>query len=156
MGVTLANRSMLVPAVALMALCACTGQPVETRRQASGEPDAVQRRIAAEMRALGLIVTTSDGVSTGRADHAPTEWATCSPALIGRGGGGEHSSRRLVSVSSRQATVRVTTGSEGPATAVDVTAAFTASYVNPDRGGTVEQPCRSKGVLEARLLEAAG
>jgi hypothetical protein len=45
---------------------------------------------------------------------------------------------------------------KGEATTVDVEAAFSASYVNPERGGSFDQPCRSKGVVEARLLEAAG
>ena len=92
---------------------------------------------------------------TGRAVRAPSDWAACSPALVGRSNG-EHSSKRFVAVSSRQGTVRVVFMPEGEATSVDVGTTFSASYVNPERGGSFDQPCRSKGVVEARLLEAAG
>lgn len=150
----LIGRSTLLAALAALILCACTRLPAETHRLVPGGTDDVQRRIAAEMSTLGLVVTTDDGVITGRAEHAPGDWATCGPALVGRGGG-EHSSRRLVSVSSRQATVRVTIGAAGPATRVEVRAAFSASYVNPERGGIFDRPCRSQGLIEARILEAA-
>jgi hypothetical protein len=106
------------------------------------------------MTALGLIVTTNDGVVVGRSDHAPTEWAACSPALVGRGGG-EHTSRRFVSVSAREARVSVTLSPSVNGTSVDVMTTFSASYVNPEKGGTFDKPCRSKGILEARLLAIA-
>ena len=44
---------------------------------------------------------------------------------------------------------------DGNATKVDVKAAYSATYRNPERGGTFDRPCRSKGILEARLLEVA-
>jgi hypothetical protein len=44
---------------------------------------------------------------------------------------------------------------ERNATKVDVMTAFGATYYNPERGGSFDRPCRSKGILEARLLEAA-
>ena len=142
--------------MAALVLGACAGTPVDTRRLEAEKPDAVQRRVAAAMSALGFTGIANDGqVITGRAVRAPSDWAACSPALVGRSNG-EHSSRRLVSVSSRQATVRVAFMPEGEATTVDVEVAFSASYVNPERGGSFDQPCRSKGVVEARLLEAAG
>ena len=45
---------------------------------------------------------------------------------------------------------------EGNATKVDVKAAFSATYRNPERGGSFDRPCRSNGILELRLLDAAG
>ena len=107
------------------------------------------------MTSLGLVVSTDqDGMLTGRTAQAPDEWAACGSALVGRGGG-EHTSARLVSVSSLSADVQVTVMPTGESAAVEVRAAFSASYVNPERGGRFERPCRSKGVLEARLLAAA-
>lgn len=147
---------MLLGALALLPLCACMGPPPETRRLAAGDDAAIRQRIAAEMTALGLVVAASDtGVLTGRTARASTDWAACSPALVGRGGG-EHTSRRLVSVSSRSAEVQVVIAPAGDSATVEVLAEFSASYVNPERGGSFEQPCRTKGVLEARLLAAAG
>ena len=108
------------------------------------------------MTDLGFTAIVNEGKAiTGRAVRAPSDWAACSPALVGRGGG-EHSSRRFVSVGSRQASVQVAFMSEGNSTKVDVKAAFSATYRNPERGGSFDRPCRSKGILEARLLEAAG
>ena len=149
---TLLCRSALV--VAIATLSACVGQRVETHRLVTSAVDEVERRVAAEMTALGLIVTTNEGVVMGRSDHAPTEWAACSPALVGRGGG-EHTSRRFVSVSAREARVSVTLGPSGDGASVDVMTTFSASYVNPEKGGTFDKPCRSKGILEARLLAVA-
>jgi hypothetical protein len=150
---TLLCRSALV--VATATLSACVGQPVETHRLVTSAVGEVKRRVAAEMTALGLLVTTGDGVVMGRSDHAPTEWAACSPALVGRGGG-EHTSRRFVSVSTREARVSVTLSPSDDGTSVDVMTTFSASYVNPEKGGTFDKPCRSKGFVEMRILEAAG
>ncbi|MFO1047564.1 MAG: hypothetical protein U1E52_06665 [Geminicoccaceae bacterium] len=138
----------------LLPLGACVGPPPGTRRAVQGEAEAVRQRIAAAMTALGLVVTNQDGLLTGRSSQAPVEWAACGSALVGRGGG-EHSTQRLVSVSTRSAEVQVTVTPTGEAAAVEVRADFSASYVNPDRGGRFERPCRSKGVLETRLLDAA-
>ncbi|MGE3295240.1 MAG: hypothetical protein AB7I59_08130 [Geminicoccaceae bacterium] len=153
---TLIRRSKPLSAFIALALCACAGKPIETHRSVPAGQADVQRMVAAEMASLGLAVTMNgDGTITGRTNDAPVDWARCSPALVGRGGG-EHTSRRLVSVSSRQATVRVALMPAGQATTVDLLAVFSASYVNPERGGNFDQPCRSKGVLEMRILEAAG
>jgi hypothetical protein len=146
----------VLAAILALGLCACAGTPAETRRLVPDQRDAVQGRIIAAMTALGFTGIVNDGkMITGRAVRAPSDWAACSPALVGRSNG-DHSSRRFVAVSSRQATVRVDFIPEGEATTVDVEAAFSASYVNPEKGGSFDQPCRSKSFVEARLLEAAG
>lgn len=153
---TASCRSILLGTLALLPSGACVGPPPETRRLVPGELEAVRQRMAAEMTSLGLVVTANqDGMLTGRTSHAPVAWAACGSALVGRGGG-EHTSERLVSVASRSADVQVTVMPTGESAAVEVRAAFGASYVNPERGGRFERPCRSKGALEARLLAAAG
>ena len=108
------------------------------------------------MGRLGLWVTSAEpGVITAVANNAPADWASCPPASVGRGGG-DHTSSRLVSVSSRRATVRAVLAPQGDATRVSVTATFSASYDNPESGRRFDRDCRSNGVLEARLLTAAG
>ena len=56
----------------------------------------------------------------------------------------------------RRASVRVDLAPGDGGTAVTVATNFVASYRNPRSGSSFERDCRSKGVVEARLLEAAG
>ena len=116
----------------------------------------VRDRLQAELRSLGMTVTSGDpGVIAARTLNAPADWASCPPAFVGRGGG-DHSSSRLVSVRSRHAAVRVVLVPAGDATKVDAVAMFSASYDNPETAAGFDRDCRSRGVLEARLLAAAG
>ena len=149
------SRVVSVTAAAAL-LVACAGEPPPADRIVPQDPASASKRIQEEMGRLGLMVTSGgDGVISAQAINAPTDWASCPPALVGRGGG-NHSSSRLVSVSSRHATVRVVLVTDGDATKVNVTAMFSASYDNPESGSRFDRDCRSSGVLEARLLAAAG
>jgi hypothetical protein len=64
--------------------------------------------------------------------------------------------RVITSARTRQALVRVGLVPAGDGTRVEVQADFTASYTNPIRAETFTADCRSKGVIEAAALEAAG
>lgn len=145
----------LLPAASVALLAGCASVPTATDRVVPGEPPAVRDRIVAELRSLGLApVVGGDGVITARASQAPAEWVGCSPALVGRGGSND--SRRMVSVRFRQAVIHVALVQVGAATKVEVTTLFTARYDNPETAANLERACRSKGVIEARLLAAAG
>lgn len=145
----------LLPAAIVALLAGCAGVPTATDRVVPSEPPVVRDRVVAELRSLGLApVVGGDGVITARASQAPGEWAGCSPALVGRGG--SNNSKRMVSVRSRQAVIHVALVPVGADTKVEVTALFTARYDNPETASNFERACRSKGVLEARLLAAAG
>lgn len=131
------------------------GVPPATGRVVPSDPPMVRERVVAELRSLGLVpVVVGDGVITARASQAPADWASCSPALVGRGG--SNNSKRMVSVRSRQAVIAVALAPAGAATEVDVMATYSARYDNPETATSFERPCRSSGVLEARLLAAAG
>ena len=147
-----ARRVLASAFIALLAGCA--GAPPPTDRTVPNDASTVRDRVVDELRALGLGPSVgSDGVISARTGNAPTEWASCSPALVGRGG--DHNSKRLVSVRSRQAVIRVALAPAGAATRVDVMVTFTASYDNPETATGFERACRSRGVVEARLLAAA-
>jgi hypothetical protein len=55
----------------------------------------------------------------------------------------------------RRASVRIDLASRDGGTAVTVDTDFAASYRNTSSGYGFERACRSKGVVEARLLDAA-
>ena len=137
-------------------LAGCVGAPIESARIVPQDAATVSDRIRAAMLSLGLTPTTGqDQAITGTATHAPAAWAACGIVLVSRGGG-EHSSRRATSVGARAASVRITLAPAGDGTAVKVTAMFSGAYYNPETAQSFDRPCRSKGMLEARLLEAAG
>ncbi|MFL5335349.1 MAG: hypothetical protein ACJ8H8_19730 [Geminicoccaceae bacterium] len=149
-------RILLATATAAAFLAACAGAPPPSDRVVPRNPATVSDRLQAELRSLGLTVTSGDpGVIAARALNVPADWASCPPAVVGRGGG-NHSSSRLVSVRSRHAAIRVVLVPVGDATKVEVVAMFSASYDNPETASSFDRDCRSKGVLEARLLAAAG
>ncbi len=136
-------------------LTGCTGAPIESARIVPADPATVGDRIRASMLPLGLTPTTGqDQTIIGTTTHAPADWAACGIVLVGRGGG-EHSSRRATSVDARAASVRVALTPAGDGTAVKVRAMFSGAYYNPETAQKFDRPCRSKGVLEARLLAAA-
>ena len=56
----------------------------------------------------------------------------------------------------RSASLRIDLAPSGSGTAVTVVANFAASYLNPISNYPSERACRSNGVVEARLLDAAG
>ena len=61
----------------------------------------------------------------------------------------------MASAGQRRASVRIDLASGDSGTAVTVVATFAASYRNSSSGYSFERACRSKGVMEARLLDAA-
>jgi hypothetical protein len=151
-------RSRLT-AAALLGLAACA-DPAETRRAVPGEAAEVQGRIVAELARLGFgpasaSVSGGGSVIEAAAAPAPDGWASCGPVLVG--GGGSDKARRMATAEAERGTVRVAlTPTGGGGTEVDVTAAFTGSYRNPITTYRFDRTCRSNGVVEARLLAAAG
>ena len=151
-------RSRLT-AAALLGLAACT-DPVETRRAVPGDAAEVQGRIVAELVRLGFGPASASASGGGSvieaaAAPAPDEWASCGPMLVG--GGGSDKARRMATAETERGAVRVElTPTGGGGTEVDVTAAFTGSYRNPITTYRFDRTCRSNGVVEARLLAAAG
>jgi hypothetical protein len=107
----------------------------------------------AELRRLGLApVGGEEGVVVTTSRSAvPAGWASCAPIIVGQDG----PERRMVTVESRHGTVRATLTPAGRGTRVDVAADFTGTYRNPITTYRREEPCRSTGVLESRLLAAA-
>ena len=63
---------------------------------------------------------------------------------------------RMVNATSRQGSVAVTTAPAATGTEVRVEPSFSAIYRNPITGTSFEAPCSSTGVLEQKLLDAAG
>src|SRR3954449_2652993 len=150
------SRIVLATATAAVVLADCAGVRPPSDRVVPQNPGVVRDRLLAEMRSLGMTVTSGDpGVTSARALNVPADWASCPPAFVGRGGG-DHSSSRLVSVRSRHAAIRVVLVPVGDATRIEVVAMFSASYDNPETASGFDRDCRSRGVLEARLLAAAG
>jgi len=148
-------RSRLT-AAALLGLAACA-DPVETRRAVPGDAAEVQGRIVAELARLGFGPASGGGsVIEAAAAPAPDEWASCGPVLVG--GGGSDKARRMATAEAERGAVRVelTPAGGGSGTEVDVTAAFTGRYRNPITTYRFDRTCRSNGVVEARLLAAAG
>jgi hypothetical protein len=150
-------RSRLAAAV-LLGLAACAG-PVETRRTVPADLAEVRGRIVAELARLGF-GPASASASGGRsvieaaAARAPDEWASCGPTFVDVGGPDD--APRMATAEAERGAVRVElTPTGGGGTEVDVTAAFTGSYRNPNTTYRFEQACRSYGVVEARLLAAA-
>lgn len=146
-------RAWYAPLLALSLLAGCTTGPVEVRRQVPGGSEQAADRIAARLTALGLTVSdrSASGL-TARSASALPAWAACPPRRVG--GGDDR--RVLASVKTRQAQIRVDLAPSNGQTRVEVQANFTASYTNPIRAETFTADCRSNGVIEAAVLEAAG
>lgn len=140
--------------VAVLCLAACAA-PVETRRAVPGDLAEVRSRITAELARLGFTPTAGEGsVIEATAATAPDDWASCGPTLVG--GGGPDESRRMATAEAERAAVRVELTPAGGGTQVDVATEFTGSYRNPITSYRFARGCRSNGVVESRLLAAAG
>jgi hypothetical protein len=138
----------------VLALAACATRTIETSRTVPGDPAAVRARLEAELSRLGFRpASSSPGTSLEATDGtAAVDWAACPPVLVGAGDNGA----RMVTAGQRRAGVRVDLAPGDGGTAVTVAANFAASYRNPRSGNRFERDCRSKGIVEARLLAAAG
>jgi hypothetical protein len=141
--------------VAFLALAACAG-PVETRRAVPGDPAEVRGRIVAELTRLGFTTSGGGGPAIeATAATARDDWASCGPTLVG--GGGSDEARRMATAETERGAVRVElTPAGGGSTEVDVATEFTGSYRNPITTYRFDRACRSAGVVESRLLAAAG
>lgn len=128
--------------------------PPPAARTVALAPATVRAALADELRRLGFAVAT-DRTITGRNDAADPAWATCRDALVGDRMG---DSRRVAwaSAGARIVTVEVATGTTDAGTAVSVAARHAARYVDPFLALPFTRSCPSTGVLEQRLLEAAG
>ena len=140
-------------AAAVVALAACATAPIETARTVPGDPAAVRARLEAELTRLGFRLASGspDTSLEATADAAAVDWAACTPVLVSAG----DDRRRMASAGRRQARVRIDLVSRDRGTAVTVVTSFVASYRNTSSGYSFERACRSKGVVEARLVEAA-
>ncbi len=148
--------------VSLLALAmligACVGAPAPEPPPASRTvplaSEGVRAAIASELRRLGFVVATEMTIS-GRSDAADPAWAACRDALVGDRMG---DSRRVTwaSPGARSAAVEVATGTTHAGTTVSVSARHAARYVDPFLALPFTRSCPSTGVLERRLLEAAG
>jgi hypothetical protein len=140
----------------LVGACAQTEapEPRPAGRTVALAPDTVRAAIAEELRRFGFAVVT-DTTITGRSDAADPAWATCRDALVGDR---TADSRRVTwaKPGARIATVEVATGTTDAATTVSVAARHAARYVDPFLALPFMRSCPSTGVLERRLLEAAG
>ena len=146
-------RSRLT-AAAVLCLASCVA-PVETRRAVPGDLAEVRSRITAELTRLGFTPTSGGGsVIEATVATAPDDWASCGPTLVG--GGGPDESRRMAVAETERGAVRVELTPAGDGTEIDVATEFTGSYRNPITSYRFDRSCRSNGVVESRLLAAAG
>ena len=140
---------------AVLALAACATGLIETARTVPGDPAAVRVRLEAELSRLGFRLASGrpDTSLGATADTAAVDWAACTPVLVGSDGG--ETKRRMATAGRRWASVQISLAPADGGTAVIVAAEFGASYRNPVSSYRFERDCRSKGVVEARLLDAA-
>ena len=149
-----AQPSAWVTAAMGFALTACASGTIETARTVPNDPAAVRVRLEAELGRLGFRPASGRPGTTleATAGTAVVDWAACTPVLVGGGDNGT----RMATAGQRRASVRVGLAPDDGGTAVTVATNFAASYRNTRSGSSFERACRSKGVVEARLLDAAG
>ena len=137
----------------VLALPACATGTIETARTVPDDPAAVRTRLEAELSRLGFRVASGGPGTTLEATDgtAAVDWAACTPVLVGGGDNG----RRMATAGQRRASVRIDLAPGDGGTTIVVAAMFAASYSNPRSGYNFERACRSKGTVEARLLDAA-
>jgi hypothetical protein len=125
---------------------------LETGRQVAAAPEVAGARVRTALDELGFAAAAPD--HTRRRDSAPEDWASCEIVTV-RGGesGGQ---RDFARPQSRSAAVRTSAVADGAGSLVTVAADFTAVYHHRYRNLPFGRPCRSSGVLEKRLLDAAG
>lgn len=151
------RRSIRMALVAVPLVACVTPAPVPTERVVPGPTSAVAARVEAALSALGLRRTQASAAAIeGETRLASVEWAACPPALVSDG----DDRRRMVGVEQRRAQVRVDlapadAAGPQPETVVRVTVTFAAAYRNPFTGYGFERECRSRGVVERVLLDAA-
>ena len=152
-------RSRYAPAAfLLLAACAAasTAPPVATTRTVAAPVGQVRDRLEAAIRDLGLTSRpTRSGIEAFTRGGASQDWAGCERALI------SYSQDRgmrsaWVEPGAREARVAVSLAPEGDGTRVSVDPEFSATYRDPFRNTPVQLRCPSTGVLEGRLLAAAG
>ena len=137
---------------ALLVLAGCATGRVESDRTVKAAPEIAEGRITAELGRLGFRRTGgSAGVIDAISDRSNLDWSSCPPVLVSAG----DDRRVIASPRSRSASVEIAIGGAVASTTVSVTTRFVARYLNPTRGETFVRDCRSTGVLERRLLDAA-
>ena len=131
--------------------------PVPSERVVYALAPTVATRVEAALGRLGLRQTqASPAAIEAETRQASTDWASCPPVLASCG----DDRKRMVSAEQRRAEVGVDLGpagtdGSGNGTTVRVTASFAAGYRNPITGYSLERACRSRGVVEQTLLDAA-
>ena len=148
----------------LIALWACaprepTLYQVERGRTYAEDQAVVWERVQRFLRAHGITVVAADpatGVITAeRREYQDAGWAECERArVIDRTSNSRRPTRARPL--SRDLALEVTVRESAGGTEVRPLARFTEQQNDPYRNWPFTQPCRSTGVLERALLDAAG
>jgi hypothetical protein len=156
----MAERTAPLLVAALLAGCAMPPPPApaEQRRVVAATPFDVRARLTQKLGELGL--GPARGPTEGGPLHvgpfpARETWADCRSILI------EDDTERFKRMSwarpqARAGDLAIGLFPSGAGTAVDVSARFSATYLDRYRNTPFSEPCTSKGVLERELLDAAG
>ena len=153
-------RGRYAPA-ALLLLAACAtapaATPIPTTRTVAAPVDQVRQRVVTAIRDLGFTPeTTPTGVEAVARGSASPDWADCRRVLISYNQDDGPPRSSWQSPQARQARIAVSVTPEGQGTRVNVSPQFSATYRDPFRNTPVQRGCASTGVLESRLLGAAG
>jgi hypothetical protein len=156
----MAERLAPLVVAALLAGCAMPPPkvPVEHRRVVAAAPFDVRARVAQKLGELGLVPArglTAEGPLHVGPFVAREAWADCRSILV------EDDTQQVKRMSwarpqARQGELSVALVPSGGGTAVDVSARFSATYLDRYRNTPFSEPCTSTGVLERELLDAAG
>lgn len=131
--------------------------PVEQHRVVAATPYDAGRNVARRLAELGLPPGDAHpgGTLTVGPFVAREEWAECRVVVVVDD---TERDRRAdwARPQARQGRLTIGLFPSGAGTAVDVSARFTATYLDRYRNTPFLYPCRSTGVLERELLDAAG
>lgn len=138
----------------LMLLAACAGERPPPVRAVPGTPETADAKVAGALSRLQLVPRPAEaGSGVAASIHSvPASWSICRPMLLADG----DDRFRMVNPTSRQGSVTVITSPAATGTEVQVTPMFEATYRNAITGTSFQSACESTGVLEQKLLDAAG
>jgi hypothetical protein len=143
-----------------MVIAACAAAPETSAppagRDIAGDPATARERVAQELRALGFAVRENDAMPVLRAELAGSDpaWAEC-PLVLARDPDPEAVRASFERPEGVRTVVvaRLTTLAARTHLSLDVLQV--ARYRNPYVNLLFEERCRSTGILETRLLDAA-
>lgn len=148
------TRYLSLLGLLLAAGCATTlPPPVETRREVAAGPDVAMAAMQAALDGLGF-APAEDGVRLRAA--APEPWADCATVTVRGASGDDGNGRRdFARPQTRRALVAAGAVPAGDGSIATVDARFSATYLDRYVNLPFTRGCRSQGVLEQRLLDAA-